>query len=61
MADVIDEWTNQVQIAKGRFLSLPSRLAPDLIQLNDLRSTERLLRDAIIEVLEEMADGQSTD
>lgn len=55
--EVAEAWGNQIQIAKGRLLSLPPRLAPDLARVTDQRAAERLLRKAITEVLHELADG----
>lgn len=55
---VADTWAAQVGIAKGRILSLPARIAPQVIGLGDLRAIEGVIRDAIHEALTELsADG----
>ena len=48
-------WVAQVGIAKGRLLALPSRLAPAVIGLGDLRSIEATIREAIHEALTELS------
>ena len=48
-------WVAQVAIAKGRLLALPSRIAPAVIGLGDLRSIETVIRDAIYEALTELS------
>ena len=52
-------WVAQVAIAKGRLLALPSRLAPAVIGLGDLRSIETVIRDAIYEALTELSADPS--
>ena len=53
--DVQALWVAQVGIAKGRLLALPSRLAPAVIGLGDLRSIEAVIREAIHEALTELS------
>lgn len=48
-------WAGQVQIARGRLLSLPSRLAPEVVRAGDVVTAERLMREAIREILAELA------
>lgn len=61
VSDVIAEWGNQIQIAKGRLLALPARLAPDMVRSTDIRTAERAIRSALISILEELSGGQSAD
>jgi len=59
-ADEVGEaWTERVLIAKGRLLNLPARLAPNLIAATDMREIEQTIRDAVVEVLEELSGGSS--
>ena len=56
--DVVrDDWVASVNIAKGRLLALPSRLAPELVTLTDIRKTEDMMRAQLTEVLEELSDS----
>lgn len=52
---VTKAWTDQINVAKGRFLALPQRIAPLLIGIGDLREIERRIADGIVSVLEELA------
>ena len=56
--EVAEAWANQVAIAKGRFLALPSRVSTNILRLKSQREIETLLREAIIVILEELANGQ---
>jgi len=56
--EVAEAWANQVAIAKGRFLALPSRVSANILRLKSQREIETLLREAIIVILEELANGQ---
>jgi hypothetical protein len=53
--EVAETWLEQVAIAKGRLLALPSRVAPALVGMSDLRAIEVLLRDALTQIMEELA------
>lgn len=57
--EVQKEWVQRVQIAKSRLLSLPSRLSADVLMMSEEREIEQLIRDAIIEVLNELAEEAS--
>ena len=54
-AEVQALWVSHVGIAKGRLLALPSRLAPAVIGLGDLRTIEAVIREAIHEALTELS------
>ncbi|EIC23277.1 DUF1441 family protein [Thiorhodovibrio frisius] len=54
---VTQTWERLVSVAKGRFMALPTRLSYDLAGLSEPREAERLLKNAIWEVLTELADG----
>ena len=54
-------WVAQVGIAKGRLLALPSRLAPAVIGLGDLRTIEATIREAIHEALTELSAAPNGD
>lgn len=53
--EVAAAWVDRVQVAKGRLMALPTRIGPKLINQGDLRRIEQTLRDAVIEILEELA------
>jgi hypothetical protein len=53
---VAETWAAQVGIAKGRILSLPARIAPQVIGIGDLRAIEGVIRDAIHEALTELSE-----
>ena len=55
--EVAAAWLAQIGVAKGRLLTLPARLASDLLGLSEPREAERILRAALTEVLEELANG----
>lgn len=55
--EVAEAWLSQISVAKGRLLSLPVRVAPDLLGQSEPRDIERALKSAISEVLEELANG----
>ncbi|NCC41127.1 MAG: hypothetical protein EOM21_17155 [Gammaproteobacteria bacterium] len=52
-------WAEKGQIIKERLLSLPSRLAPDILRMSELREVERCLRDALHGVLDELSRGDT--
>lgn len=58
--EVAAAWSSQVLIAKGRLLSLPSRVSGDVLRLRDQRAIELRLRDAVIAILEELS-GQCAE
>ena len=53
--EVRQTWSEQILIAKGRLLSLPSRVSSDLLRLKNQRSIEQRIKDAVIEILEELS------
>ena len=59
--DVADAWEQQIAVAKGRLLSLPTRIAPELIGRSEPRDIERTLKTAITSVLEELANEHTGD
>ena len=56
--EVAEAWEQQIAVAKGRLLSLPTRIAPELLGLGETRDIERTLKTAITSVLEELANEQ---
>jgi hypothetical protein len=58
--DVAATWVAQVGIAKGRLLSLPARLAPEVLGLGDLRAIETVIREAIHEALTELSADETS-
>ena len=55
--EVTRVWTEQIQIAKERLLSIPVRVAPSLLRMTELREVEHCLREALHGVLEELSRG----
>lgn len=55
-ADVAKAWAEQVAIAKGRLLALPSRVSADVLRLKSQREIERVIKAALIVILEELAN-----
>ena len=56
LEDVRSDWAGLIGIFRSRLLALPSRLASEVVAVNNLREAENLLRDAIHDVLTELAD-----
>jgi len=54
--EVARVWEAKIYTAKGRLLALPARLAPELLHLGELRAIETTIRDALLAVMDEMAD-----
>lgn len=55
--EVAQTWVALVTIARGRLLALPSRVAPQVLRLHDLRQIEDTLSGEIVVILEELAGG----
>ena len=55
--EAVEIWSQQIQVARARFMALPTRLSSELAQCSTIREAERILREAIKEVLTEVADG----
>jgi len=57
--EVAAAWAENVAIAKGRLLSLPSRVSGEVLRLKTQREVEELIKAAIVTILEELAGGQA--
>lgn len=55
--EVRSAWLSAVSTAKGRLLALPSRLAPEVILISDVRKAENLIKTQIMEILQELTQG----
>jgi hypothetical protein len=53
--EVARAWSEQIAIAKGRLLSLPARVSADVLRLKTQREIERVLKAALVTILEELA------
>lgn len=53
--EVAAAWSQNVAIAKGRLLSLPSRVSGEVLRLKTQRDVELLLRDKLFEILAELS------
>ena len=51
--EVAETWAEVCEIAKGRWLAYPSRMAPEVAGLADQRKIEDRLRDGVYEILQE--------
>jgi hypothetical protein len=59
--EVAAAWAEQIRTARERLLSLPARVAPAVLRLNELRDVERVIRDAIHTVLDELSHADETE
>ena len=50
-------WRKQVETAKGRLLSLPGLMAQGLVRKTSAAEIETELRDALLEIMEEIANA----
>jgi len=57
--EVAAAWADQIAIAKGRLLSLPSRVSGELLRLKSQREVEDTIKAALVVILEELSDGAS--
>lgn len=57
--EVAAAWAENVAIAKGRLLALPSRVSGEVLRLKTQREVEETIKAAIITILEELAGGQA--
>lgn len=55
--EVAAAWAEQIAIAKGRLLALPSRVSADVLRLKSQREIENVLKAALVVILEELAGG----
>ena len=53
--EVARAWSEQIAIAKGRLLSLPARVSAEVLRLKTQREIERVLKAALVTILEELA------
>ena len=56
--DVVDTWGKIIGIAKSRLMALPRRLSSKLLSAADLRETEIIIKNGVVEVLEEISSVQ---
>jgi phage terminase Nu1 subunit (DNA packaging protein) len=54
-------WARMIGAFRARCLSMASRLAPELITVNDYAECEALIRDTVHEALEELSDYDQHD
>ena len=57
--EVAAAWVENIAIAKGRLLALPSRVSGEVLRLKTQREVEELIKAAIVTILEELAGGQA--
>ena len=53
--EVSAAWSDQVMIAKNRLLSLPARVASDVLRLKSQREIESVIKAAVLEILTELS------
>lgn len=53
--EVAAAWAQNIAIAKGRLLSLPSRVSSEVLRLKSQRDVELLLRNKLFEILTELS------
>ncbi|MBN2123618.1 MAG: hypothetical protein JW821_04960 [Deltaproteobacteria bacterium] len=54
--DVEDVWTEMLSNFRAKILSLPTRLAPVLQTLEDLKDLQKVLKNAVHEALQELSE-----
>lgn len=54
---VAEIWRKHIETAKGRLMSIPSTTAAQVFRAESVADVERLLRDALYAVMEEIADA----
>jgi len=59
--EVAAAWSANVAIAKGRLLSLPSRVSSEVLRLTSQREIENAIRDRINEILTELSGDPVKD
>lgn len=57
--EVAAAWAENIAIAKGRLLALPSRVSGEVLRLKTQREVEETIKAAIVTILEELAGGQA--
>ena len=57
--EVAAAWAENIAIAKGRLLALPSRVSGEVLRLKTQREVEEAIKAAIVTILEELAGGQA--
>lgn len=58
--EVREAWASQITIAKGRLLSLPSRISGEVLRLKSQREIENVIRDQIHTILMELSEGAAS-
>ena len=58
--EVAAAWADQIAIAKGRLLSLPSRVSGEVLRLKTQREIEDVIKAGIVTILEELSHGASS-
>jgi phage terminase Nu1 subunit (DNA packaging protein) len=54
--DVMRVWTENVTNCRSRLLAIPTKVAPVLAETGDAQNIQEILKDAIYEALDELAD-----
>ena len=54
--EVAAVWSERVAVAKGRLLSLPSRVSAQVLRMKSQREIENAIKAAVVEVLQELSD-----
>lgn len=53
--EVVEAWTTHIGIAKNRLMSIPTRLAPELVAMTEMRKIEDRIREEIHAALEQLS------
>lgn len=59
--EVAAVWADQVRIARERLLAIPRRVAPSVLRLDEIQDVERVIREAIYTVLDELSRAGETE
>jgi phage terminase Nu1 subunit (DNA packaging protein) len=54
--DVEDVWTEMLSNFRARILAVPTKLAPQILGIEDLKEMQKALKDAVYEALQELSE-----
>jgi phage terminase Nu1 subunit (DNA packaging protein) len=54
--DVEDVWTEMLSNFRARALAVPTKLAPQILGIEDLKEMQKALKDAVYEALQELSE-----
>ncbi|QQX80849.1 hypothetical protein JK628_02955 [Shewanella sp. KX20019] len=58
--EVTHEWAEMIGNCRAKLLSIPTKIAPKLLGIDDISEAQQILKDAIFEALTELSDDVYT-